>query len=269
MNNVDLLKEGTFIRFEAGRAVEGRKVFQRIYPAGLAGLAAMLTDMSLPQVGDAFDDLYPSLKMIDARMDVRGVDAAGQSQVLVDCEYAAQDPVHVQGGSSTASVLTTFDRNGDRIIVSHAGDEYIAQVEYEEPRSWLQVQLTQVFEGSQAESGIAAHIASTLNRVNADTFQGKAPRNWRVVSIDHELVRDWFAGVQKKAYRCTYRIESRPARQVELTPGGGLTTVPGWDQTVAYEADGAIPSDAVFTVVELYDELDFGGGGGVFSGVVF
>lgn len=268
-SNIDKLKEGTFIRFENGRAVEGRQVFQRIYPAGLAGLAAFVTDATLPQIGDAYDDAYPTLKLVDIDISVKSADATGQNIVHVKCDYVDQGTAHVEGGASTATVLTSFDVDGNRIEVEHNGDSYVAQVPFEEPRRWIQIQIAQTFEGSQADSGINAHVESTLNKVNADTFQNMPPRCWRVAKIDHELMRDWFQGVQKKTYMVRYYLESRPVKVVELTPGGGTTNVAGWDTVIGYEADGAIPADAVFRVIELYGAIDFGGSGGVFGSVVF
>lgn len=265
-SNADNLKDGTFIRFSNGRAVEGRKVFQRVYLPGIAGLAQMLLDSTLPKIGDEYDGSFPQLRVVDADLRVINLDKDGNSVVRVTVDYEDMGDIHISGGSTTASVLTSFDSTGARITVDRNGDEYVAQVEIEEARSFIVVERVLTF-APEFET-VAEYVKGIVNTVNDDTFLGDAARCWRIARIEYELMFERVTGtnVVQQVYRMRYYIEHRPAKDIELVAGETFETVAGWDSIVAYEIDGAIPSDAIFSVVQKYAESDFDT---VFSGVTF
>lgn len=264
-NNVDLIADGTYLRFENGRAVEGRKVFQRTYSGGLDAFGAVKNDNTLPIVGDRFSSDYPDLACISADITHRSQNEDGASALRIVAEFIDQGRVHIEGGSATATVLTSFDRQGNRLEVAYDGETYIAQVEYEEPRGYMLIELHKTFEGSAT---MAQYVRANLNKVNSADFEGLPPRCWRISKIDYQLVRDWFQGVQRKAYRITFYVESLPPKLAELVPNEPKTLVPGWDKIVGFEQEGGIiPADAIFQVEELYDAAEFGGETGIFAGV--
>lgn len=266
--NLDNLKEGTFIRFSMGRAVSGRKVFQRAYTGGVPGLAEILTDYTLPSIGDEYDAQYPQLRVVDADMKVQSTDrTTGASIVHIQFDYIDMSEIHVDGGSTTATVQTPFDSDGNRITVSREGDEYVALIDVEEARSYLLVERVLTFAPEIEE--IATWVKERVNRVNDDTFLGEPARCWRVARIEYELLfeRIAFGNVNQKVYRVRIYAEHRPARDVELVAGESLETVAGWDAIVAYEADGVVPADAIFTVKQRYTEIDFATQ--IFYGITF
>lgn len=267
-HDIDDILEGTYIRFARGRATEGRRVFQRGYTGGVPGLAEILTDYTLPAISDAYDEqLYPQLRMVDADMKVTSTDReTGASIVRINFDYIDMSEIVVEGGSTTASIQTAFDSDGNRITVSREGDEYVALIEAEEARSYIVVERVLTF-APDIES-IPVWIKARINRVNDDTWLGEPARCWRLARIEYEALfeRVAFGNVNQKIYRVRFYAEHRPARQVELVAGETLETVAGWDAVVAYEVDGGVPSDAIFSVKQRYAELDFDA---LFSGVTF
>lgn len=264
-NSIDDLRDGSFLRFERGRATQGRRVFQRVYPAGKSGLAAIKTDFTLPQIGDAWDDVdYPQLRMVDVDLRIVSLDDQGRSICKITADYVDMSEIHVEGGSTTAGILTPFDADGNLIVVSREGDQFIAQIEQEESRGYMVIE--RVFTFGPAVETIEAWIKDRENRVNHDTFAGQPARCWRLARIEYELLfeRIAFGSVLQQIYRLRFFCERRPARLVELYVGETKTSVPGWDAIVSYEADGVVPSDAVFTVKQRYQTLDFAS---LFTGV--
>lgn len=267
-SNKDNLIGGSYIRFEGGRAHEARRIFQRVYAGGLESLAAIALDATLPKVGSAFSADFLDLRMVDINCQVTGKTAAAETIVQVTCEYIDQGSFHVEGGSNTAQVLTSFDKDGERIEVEYNGDSYIPEVPIEVPIPWLLIEMTQVIEGSGT---IEAHRQSVEGRVNEDTFLGLPPRCWMVMRVQYEKVgEEDLGGIVRHRYRCQYYLEARKPRSAKLTPGGDVTQVAGWDALISYVgSDGVIPADATFVVKEMYTSIQFGGAPGVFGSVEF
>lgn len=272
-SNRDDLVGGSYIRFEAGRAHDAKRVFQRVYAGALVSLALILADATLPKVGSAFSADYPDLRLVDVNASVVGKQAnpdTGDTETIVrvELEYVDQGDTHVEGGSNTAQAVTSFDKDGERIEVEYNGDSYIPEVPVEVPIPWLLIEMTQVIEGSGT---IEAHRQSVEGKVNEDTFLGLPPRCWMVMRVQYEKVgEEDLGGIVRHRYRCQYYLEARKPRSAKLTPSGDVTQVAGWDALISYVgSDGVIPADATFVVKEMYTSIQFGGAPGVFGSVEF
>lgn len=265
-SNVNDIMSGTGFRFEFGRPKEARRVFQRVYPAGLDALSAIQSDVTIPRVGNFHSNGYLQLRCADITADVISLSQSGESIVRIIADYIDTGYVHIQFSSTTATISSPFDIDGNRVSVTYNGDEYLGRIEIEESRTTMQIE--RVVSLSPYQTTLAAWIEARENKCNDATFLGQPARCWRIAQIDAELLFETYDAniLVDRTYRVRFFVEMRPARDLELTAGAPLTTVAGWDQLKYYEVDGNIPADAVVETVQTCETADFSA---IFAGITF
>lgn len=256
--NVDGMIAGAWIRIENGIAVAAHQVFHRAIDGNADPLVTWKDDMTLPQPFDSLaPDRFPNLVVVNQYAHVVGAGSpGGKATIAIEFDYVYIDTLNQTGGTGTATILSSFDSSGNRIVVTDpaTSTNYVGQTEIEEARPFKNISM--VITGDP--DVIQQSIVNKVNDADWPTDSASPLHNkcWRVVRDEYvpiKLTDDPATSI----YRHQFYVEGIPQHDIHLSPTGSATTVYGQQRVEALSINGAIPADAVFVVIDVYATADF------------